>query len=36
MGGIKKFKKGEKGENLKFITRNEAVKKLQISLKIFR
>ncbi|KAN0038715.1 hypothetical protein ACTA71_000901 [Dictyostelium dimigraforme] len=36
MGGIKKFKKGEKGENLKYITRNEAVKKLQISLKIFR
>ncbi|KAN0019565.1 hypothetical protein ACTFIU_002781 [Dictyostelium citrinum] len=36
MGGIRKFKKGEKGENLKYITRNEAVKKLQISLKIFR
>ncbi|EGC36815.1 hypothetical protein DICPUDRAFT_87259 [Dictyostelium purpureum] len=36
MGGIRKFKKGVKGENLKFMTRNEAVKKLQVSLKVFR
>jgi len=36
MGGIRKFKKGEKGENLKFMTRNEAIKKLQVSLKVFR
>eukprot|EP01132_Coremiostelium_polycephalum_P002010 gene2010-2473_t len=36
MGGYRKFKKGQKGENQKFMTRNEAIKKLQISLKVFR
>ncbi|KYQ91654.1 hypothetical protein DLAC_07430 [Tieghemostelium lacteum] len=36
MGGFRKFKKGDKGENLRFITRNEAAKKLQVSLKVFR
>ncbi|GAM18382.1 hypothetical protein SAMD00019534_015570 [Acytostelium subglobosum LB1] len=36
MGGIKKFKKNEKGENIRFITRNAAARKLQVSLNLFR